>query len=264
MTIAIGIRCSDGIIIAADREEGDGYMKNDVGKIRATVRLKSPIGQIAIAGAGSGPYIDEVSKILTDEFAEENSGLDEITNKHRNYYSEIVMPMSVYGANAPDYRLLIGSVGGNVSKGIYSTAGLSIKENDDYEAIGAGAMIANEWLSRLWDYVPVLQAAKLAAYVIFHVKNSIPGCGHGTDIMMLNQNAMPARILPAGVRKWEETFRTTYRRLDRNVFYHTVGLDVDPQFLMRTQLGKEAIDKNLEDVKREITPLDSEITENNQ
>jgi len=264
MTITIGIRCSDGIIIAADREVGDGYMKNDVGKIRATFRGTNPIGQIAIAGAGSSSYINEVSKIMTDEFAEENSGLAEITNKHRTYYNDIVMPMAVYGANAPDYQLLIGSVGGNVRKGIYSTSGLSLTESDDYEAIGAGAAIANEWLSRLWDYVPVRHAAKLAAYVIFHVKNSVPSCGQGTDIIMLHQNAMPERVLPVGARKWEETFRTTYRKLDRNIFYHAVGLDIDPKFLMRTDLSKEAIDKNLEDVKREIAPLASQTTEEKQ
>jgi 20S proteasome alpha/beta subunit len=256
MTIAIGMRCRDGVIIAADREEGDGYTKNDVGKICATFRGIQPIGQIAIAGAGNGSYIDEVSKVLTDEFCEEGSGLKHLVGKHRSYYTETVLPMAVQGTNAPDYQLIIGCVGGNVSNGIYSTSGLAVRESKDYEAIGVGGMVANELLGRLWDIVPVAYGAKLAAYVIFHVKNSVPGCGHGTDIMILGRKAMPERVLPAGVRKWEEIFRTTYRTLDRNLFYHSVGLDSEEQFLMRTKIGKEAIDRTLEEIRRQIAPLE--------
>jgi 20S proteasome alpha/beta subunit len=261
MTIAIGLRCNDGIIIAADREEGDGYTKNDVGKIQIAFRGINPIGQIAIAGAGSGPYIDEVSKILIDEFCEDDSGLEQLTDKHREYYRDIVMPMAIYGSSAPGYDLIFGSIGGNLPRGIYSTSGLAFNKNDDYQAIGAGKLVAEEWLNRLWDFVPVLYAAKLAAYVIFHVKNSVPGCGSGTDIIILrnNNHNLPERVLPVGVRRWEETFRTTYKTLDRNVFYRAMGLEA-PQYLIRTDLDKDAVDKNIETVQREISPLTSQIS----
>ena len=63
MTIAVGILASDGVVIAADREEGDGYLKTDTGKVSQTFKGTAPIGSIAITGAGTGPYLDEAASI---------------------------------------------------------------------------------------------------------------------------------------------------------------------------------------------------------
>ena len=266
MTIAVGMLCSDGVVIAADREEGDGYFKNDVGKIRATFRGRSPVGQIAIAGAGSGPYIDEVSKSLTSEFCEEASGKEELLKKHREYFKGVVRPMAVYGVNAPDYGLIIGVTGGNTGMSLYSTSGLAFNEIQDYEAIGVGAMVANSWFSRLWDRVPVQWGAMLAAYVVFQVKQSVPGCGQGTDIIILSANPapFPARVVPQGVRKWEELFSTKLRALDRELFHYVLGLNVDPIRLLRTQTGKEALEKRIEDVRKDFTPSTVQKSEGQQ
>jgi 20S proteasome alpha/beta subunit len=266
MTIAVGLLCSDGVVIAADREEGDGYFKHDVGKIRATFRGRSPVGQIAIAGAGSGPYIDEVSKLLTDEFCEEQSGRAELLKKHREYYKGVVRPMAVYGTNAPDYGLIVGTTGGNTGTNIYSTSGLAFNEIQDYEAIGVGAMVANSWFSRLFDRVPVKWGVILAAYVVFQVKQSVPGCGHGTDILILSNNPapFPSRVLPQGVRKWEELFSTKLRVLDRELFHHVIGLNMDPRYLLRTQIGKEALEQRVEDVRKEFTPSTPQTSEDQQ
>src|ERR1700719_1125175 len=71
MTIAIGLRARDGIVIAADREEGDGYLTNERGKILQVFRGMPPIGWITVTGAGDGPALDEVSKLLGDVFCAE-------------------------------------------------------------------------------------------------------------------------------------------------------------------------------------------------
>ena len=70
MTIAIGILASDGVIIAADREEGDGYLKTDRGKISQVFRGLFPAGSIAVTGAGDAAALDEVSNLITDAFAQ--------------------------------------------------------------------------------------------------------------------------------------------------------------------------------------------------
>ena len=70
MTICIGILASDGIVIAADREEGDGYVKTDQGKISTATRLIFPVGSIAVTGSGWGSYLDEVAERLRDKFCD--------------------------------------------------------------------------------------------------------------------------------------------------------------------------------------------------
>jgi 20S proteasome alpha/beta subunit len=54
MTIVLGILSSDGVVLAADREEEDGYLKNDRGKILNVFRGIQPVGSIAVSGAGDG------------------------------------------------------------------------------------------------------------------------------------------------------------------------------------------------------------------
>jgi hypothetical protein len=118
MTIALGMLASDGVVIAADREEGDGYLKTDIGKISHVFRGLNPIGSIAVAGAGEGPAIDEISTLLSDIFCtdkERNGGeiKEELTNAHRTYYKETVLPFAIqHQSERPDYALVIGCLAG--------------------------------------------------------------------------------------------------------------------------------------------------------
>lgn len=256
------MRCDGGVIIGADREEGDGYHKLDRGKILATFRGKQPIGGIAIGGAGHGPYIDEVSKILNHEFCEEGTDLEKVISQHRNYYRNQVIPLLTH-PQPPDYSLVIGCVGGTIGGHVYSTSGLAFNETGDYEAIGIGAAVANDWLSKLWDYIPVDHAVKLASYVIFQVKNSVGSCGYGTDIVVLKPNKLPEMVPAQVIRQWEESFRA-YRRVERGIFFYSTAVEADQGRLGRTNLGKEAIDRGLEEIRKTFTPASSQALDDQQ
>jgi 20S proteasome alpha/beta subunit len=109
VTIALGIIARDGIVIAADREEGDGYLKTDRGKILQVFRGRNPVGWIAISGAGNGPALDEVARLLGDTFCEEEESTagqakDALTKVHRSYYEKTVLPFAP--TERPDYELV--------------------------------------------------------------------------------------------------------------------------------------------------------------
>lgn len=118
MTIVIGIIGQDGIVIAADREESDEYLKNDTGKIRGAFRGVEPIGWIGVGGAGEGPEIDEVSVLLTDCFCNDKQrtsaeAKDALIAEHRAYYKKAVLPFaSATQVGCPDYALIIGCLMG--------------------------------------------------------------------------------------------------------------------------------------------------------
>jgi hypothetical protein len=263
MTIVVGMSAQDGIIIAADREEGDEYLKNDMGKIRGAFRGSAPFGWIGVGGAGDGPACDEISLLLTDCFCldkERNSteAKDAIIAEHRAYYEKIVLPFaSATQLACPDYALIIGCLMGQTGKCLFATSKLAVNPVNDYEAVGIGAQVANAWLARLYDRMPAMAAIKLAAYVIYQVKNSVTGCGLGTDIFVLNGNTLFGRVNPALIRRWEEAFRY-FPSLERNVFGYCVGLPSSP-FLLRTKPDKTSIDLGLENVKKVLTQSDEQM-----
>lgn len=265
VTIVVGMIAQDGIVIAADREEGDGYLKNDIGKIRGAFRGREPVGWIGIGGAGEGPEIDEVSALLTDCFCAEKDrtsaeAKEALVAVHRDYYERMVLPFaSATQVGCPDYKLIIGCFMGQVGKSLLVTSKLSVNPVDDYEAIGIGAEVARAWLGRLYDRMPVIAAVKLAAYAIFQVKNSVSGCGLGTDILMFNGKDLFGKVNPVLIRRWEEAFRY-FPSLERNIFAYCVGLQSSPLFL-RTKPDKESISIGIENLRSALTQLDVEKSE---
>src|SRR5437660_1618792 len=81
MTIALGVICGDGLVISADTEETDGWLKTNQSKITVSQnihlvtyekgggRAKVPetAATCAVAGAGNAGYIDALTPLLTGE-----------------------------------------------------------------------------------------------------------------------------------------------------------------------------------------------------
>lgn len=262
MTIVIGMVAQDGIVVAADREEGNEYLKNDMGKIRATLRGREPHGWIGIGGAGDGPSCDEISILLSDCFCAEKErtsteAKEALIAEHRSYYEKIVLPFaSATQISCPDYALIIGCLMGQTGKCLFATSKLAVNPVDDYEAVGVGATVARTWLGRLYDRMPVIAAVKLAAYVIYQVKNSVSGCGLGTDIIILHPQQLIGRINPEAIRHWEESFRY-FPSLERHIFGYCVGLEPSPKFL-RTKPDRQSIDAGIENLRSALMQSDVE------
>jgi 20S proteasome alpha/beta subunit len=195
MTICIGIVASDGVVIAADREEGDGYLKNDTGKISVVFKGTVPIGQFAVTGAGTSANLDEAGNLLRNAYSDnhdpevgESEVVSALAKAHRDYYTETILPFDAYPRDErPFYRLLIGCDSAAFGKRLWSTSELAFNSTNDYEAVGSGETVAKGILSTLYDSIPLLYAIKLAAYVIYKTKISVSNCGLGTDIVILRR-----------------------------------------------------------------------------
>ncbi len=265
MTIAIGILASDGVVIAADREEGDSYLKNDTGKVYQAFKGTLPLGAIAVTGAGSGPYLDEVSQLISDGFCADMVGTEEtvqagIKETNRKYYKEAVLPFP--REDRPDYDLLIGCYGEQLGRRLWKTQGLAVNPVKDYDAVGAGCTVANGLLGRLWDMVPVRYAVKLAAYVVYRVKTSVKDCGLGTDIVIVRRSLFEG-VSSGVVREWENIFRS-YAALERNAFYYCIGLETEQTRLYRTQLGRDSLYQDLDNFRKAFTRLDGPKTDSDE
>jgi hypothetical protein len=185
---------------------------------------------------------------------------DALLNEHRAYYRKAILPFALQPSlERPDYSLIIGCLEGGIGKSLFATSRLSFNESNDYEAIGAGATVANSWLGRLYEYVPAMSATRLAAYVIYQVKNSVNGCGLGTDIIVLRRDQLLGRVNPDLIRKWEAAFRF-YPSLERNMFNYCIGVQ-ENQALLRTKPGTESIRAGIDKMREALMPSSDDKSE---
>lgn len=198
MTIAIGILCQDGIVIAADTEEVAGYMKSVQSKIMTILdsARTRPRGICAIAGAGHAGYIDALTEEIGDVFLNDTGVAGSQLKKTfgrciSDFYRENVVPFAAYPiADRPSVELLI-AVTRQHQYQLFQTDQTTIRTRVPHAAIGVGAPFAKVLLDRFWSPRCDTQLAQmLAVYVIYMVKEHIPDCGKFTDVTTLHGNKL--------------------------------------------------------------------------
>src|SRR3989442_91338 len=205
VTIAIGLLASDGIVLAADREEGDLYQKIDQGKIRARYQDAAPYNTMMVGGAGSGAYADAFSEEVLQWFSKTHPFDTEsietaLRTLNKTFYKEHVIPLGTYPAQErPDYALLAVCKTSEGS-GLWTSDHLVLNRKYPYAAIGSGALTARALLNELYAYVPVISAINLAVYVIGEVKRFVPGCGLDTDVLFASADSPPVKIVGDDLR----------------------------------------------------------------
>src|ERR1035441_1756802 len=230
MTIAIGIRAVDGVVVAEDRQETFGAQKNDQGKITGGWK-RDPFGTLLITGAGTGSYLDDIGAQIRNWFSDNKTERREdigsvIREMHTKYYSETVLPFSSYpDYERPDYQLLIACTMKGQLPILWTTEKLSFNYNDwDYVAVGIGHATALSLLAKLYARLPVLMAINLAAYVMHEVKSSVDGCGLETDIYYTRDSFI--RFVPSGdIREMEDAFKG-YRHGEREFLHYCIASDL--------------------------------------
>jgi hypothetical protein len=254
MTIALGVLALDGLVVAADTEESDGYLKTAESKIRVSSSVDSSAGSAnltpgigvptrtgtsaatAVAGAGTASYIDAVSEALwspcIDHAHEDDQKLiDAIAAPLGTFYREHVVPFAAYPAlERPDFELLIAATHRSAAPQnrhrLFVTDKTSIRRCVPYAAIGVGGMFARVLLKRLYPGVyrsGVGAVAALAAYVAFQVKESVPGCGKFTEIVVF-QNGGRSYIRWSDVRDLESVF-LEHASLESEAFASALAVD---------------------------------------
>jgi len=223
MTIALGIICDTGIVVAADTEESiPGLMKREQEKIQVlltrygatlyppggvadvTIRFHSdvrspktnpPETDIAVAGAGSSGYIDALIPRLTSVFQQNEWVTDDIELRTRTeivirrFYKEHIIPFAAYPpGERPEVEMLLAYQRAGIRRILVSekTAVRSVQQGE-VVAVGAGAFFAKMLLRpfHLSRGLDLRTAQLLAAYTVFRVKEFIDGCGKYTSMAMI-------------------------------------------------------------------------------
>ena len=259
MTIAIGLLSSDGVVLAADTQEIMGSLKSDESKLIIANRgLKDQkAGALAITGAGDSGYLDSINmEICTSFVAKEpwtGAKWAVKLKKHvKDFHNDYVVPYGTFPeSDRPHLRLVIG---GNFSdpnfgdyRAVWSTDKSTVSMAKNYCAVGLGSAQAYVMLRRFWTIMDTVKAASLAAYVVFHVKHSVDGCGNETQIVILKNGY--AEYVPAPNIELMENYFDERALLENQLLHFSLGMDL-PEDDIKFTLARfsSILQKNRKDI----------------
>jgi hypothetical protein len=283
MTIAIGLLAKNGLVVAADRQETiPGYWKHDTGKIAAgghsiikpaggndSSALPRIVGSAhcLIAGSGHSHQLAAVKAELLKRFNGEpqletsdqvQPAFTEILEEfHRRYIWPLV---PVYGPeDAPSVQIIAGYAYGGGRPVLLESRDHLLIDSGPYVAIGAGADLALTLLGRFYTLplLDVWQTVLLAAYIIYHVKESIDGCGKRTDIDVLNlegERIRGGRVHPRTVSVIEDVMEEYSNAVEPRAFRSLVGDCPDEK------KGRRRLCKMCEELMAEMADPDRRLT----
>ena len=240
MTVAVGFMCTDGIVLAADREVSTASLKIDGPKVwyfRYPPNATHPVLRVGVAGAGDYAFIKYASELIDRQLRDwvEQHGqatMDEvnaivqgvINDIHHNHLYPIGQPHE-----RPNIDLLIGI---SISDGrirLARSSLTSITNVCDYEAVGIGSDLANFIVKRSYkSRVTVTNAVFWAAQVLMHAKHYVPGCGGSSDVVVLFKG-FGAGLVKQNTISNHERFLNDFESVIQPVLFGGANPTVDDQ-----------------------------------
>lgn len=209
LTIGMAFRCTDGIVLAADRLRTKGEFGTFVTKVRRFTPRKNLVG--ALVGAGRSAFIgatyDRINGALKDQMTLPEAK-DAIDGVRRKMYEDDIKPQS--GEDEPHFSLLVAlwsREGGFELLSGESDAPMSVIEEDNYKAIGSGAPLANCLVNTFYTLDGSCEdAALISAMTIKLVKRYIDDCGGGTNIVAVTENGLATPRSTRAIEQVENCF----------------------------------------------------------
>lgn len=220
------------MILAADTELSTQESKTSSPKIlwKQDLPVAGREGSVfGITGAGDAFYLEAIYQEMGKIFLQDESKLTieelevQLRRRLRRFYSSHVIPFSSY-IDRPDFSLIIAAERGGHRR-IWVSNKSALRQVESSVAIGIGEMQARLLLNSLDFPVDSKTAQLLAAYLIFQVKQTIPGCGMQTDVICLS-HANADGLHRHQVRELEEVFRK-YSLVEGIMLHRTLGSAYD-------------------------------------
>jgi hypothetical protein len=195
MTIALGLIAQNGVVVAADTNETRGFMKIDVKKISAmlgtnqTDPTETKARCYVITGSGSGHHLEAIRDqlfacVASNETAPTHKIDNDCAEILKKYYADHILPFALYPEHErPTMSLLIAT--DSPHNRLLVSQDNAIRNAGPIAAVGIGTIVADQLLGRYYQ-APILDVygvLLLASYVMYHVKDSVEGCGKATDML---------------------------------------------------------------------------------
>ena len=188
MTLVAAFRCwNGGVLLCADREESDDYLKSDVNKI---CRIKLGSCSIFIAGAGTTSLIKKTETQIHSDLLNTIFEGQDVVSQHQSLIETSLR--TIYERYADAFReyaelglviVIIPYSEESVPFIYYSERAMLIPESN-YVARGTGQAISDYLSSHLYAYPGMTkqQLITLAAFIFREANRSASGVGPNVDM----------------------------------------------------------------------------------
>jgi hypothetical protein len=203
MTIAVGFRCVDGIMLCADTQETlGGFIKKKKSKIDVRGSSAHPFGSAEVIGetvhpcavfAGAADDADFLDALIDKLWAtmepKEKDGIEGMIEGAEDAliarYGKLV---SLYPSGFPDIAILIGVWAENKFE-LVKITGPVLKRGIALESIGFGSNLATYITTRLvYPKSWLSLSVPVGMYVIDQVKLYVEGCSGDTQMTVIRGN----------------------------------------------------------------------------
>jgi len=187
VTLICGIQCSDGLLLAADREETDGIGKFSAQKIH---EFSGREFQLGLAGAGDSSLADKaVLRIVASAGAEKFRAEHEqiIETELRQIYATYVWDERIPESDERGISLIVGLCD-TVSRQnlLYCSVDEILWMRTGFACAGCGEMLGSYLLERFYTpQLAIAEATVLMRFVLSEVKSSVAAVGGQSEILAL-------------------------------------------------------------------------------
>jgi hypothetical protein len=222
MTIAVGFRCVDGVVLAADSQYTEGIAKLYGQKIFPI--QSNGYYALTIAGSGGVPslkgIVDHIKNSLKMQIGANRVTIKDlasvIEDVLRAYYPKYID--SVPKAKRADcvVQLLAAIWVAGRGTRLFETYRTFVTEVSEHRSLGVGSWLV-EYLRDMFfppGHRPTVEVAKpLAAYMVWAAKEYIEACGGRTFVRALLNDGTDRRVWSEEIRDAEGYFQSFFRDL---------------------------------------------------
>jgi 20S proteasome alpha/beta subunit len=206
VTIAAGYLCGSGVILCADTQESiQGYVKTSTEKIKL---FQGNFYTVAFAGAGDNAVqIEMTIQEICDELkTEEPTSLIGFKEMLHGVLDRL-FPKPYYPKAVTEVELLL-AVKENNATHLFVVMDNVFAESMEYDCVGAGVVLAKSMLQQRWNRNhSLVEAYIVLAYILYHAKRWVDGCGGKSDIFLLPHDSHSVTRLPSTeIEKLESYF----------------------------------------------------------
>jgi len=208
MTVAIGMLCDDGIVLASDskyRTNGEDEFGKKIYPLPRTDWLR-----VVIAGAGTVGFIKAAKDKIRATLPLAQTSLlgvqTLIESANKAFYEGYIVPHPD-PLQRPDYGLLIGIAHKTDGLVLMHTTANSIAQVDDIQMEGTGGVVANCYKPLWRQDVPAYEAELASIFMVRHAKiHDSKNCGGDTQVFTLISHDVLLRLEKGYVELAEKYF----------------------------------------------------------
>lgn len=242
MTIAMGFRVTNGVLICSDTEHSGGRL---VGRERKVIPVVFPQGRALFSFSADNAdlalaTIQRCEKALqnTKSGLSSHSEMAELVERvtRAQYRKHVLATPDARGESI--YQILAALWHRESGTALYSTWQGSIRRCDTYECVGSGFYLGKYLIHSMFDPTMDIDAVRLVAtYVMTQVKDNVDGCGGRTHMIALYDDGTFEQV------PWDETatLESGLRYFDARIrlFLFRLLSQTDAKFLSSIQAFAE-------------------------